>query len=384
MRVLHTNIGIYPERGGPPAVITNLAAAQARAGHDVTIASASTHADLLNIQKRMLSRVEGGHLVSVAQFDPLSIWRCLFGSVERLPGGPADVIHIHEIWNPFDSYVARVARSSATPYAVTVHGLLSPARRRDKGFKKWLARTLFVNQLLERALFVQGLTVSECEDIRGLVPAAVVRHVANGYSAMDTTYARDPSPHQCHSIEGHPFILFMARLHPMKGLDFLVPAFERVATSNPALQLVIAGPDDGGLSDLNLAIANSVVGGRIHAIGMVDGPTKAWLLSNATIFVLPSRDEGFSIAILEALSNGIPTVISPQCHFPEASAAGAAIEAELDPESIANAVLRLLTDHKLRSRMSVAGLQLVQDHYTWDRIAAQLLEFYVNSPRSQQ
>ncbi len=384
MRVLHTNIGIYPERGGPPAVIVNLAAAQARAGHHVTIVSARTHSDLLNIQRRMLSRVDGGHLVSVAEVDPLSIWRCLFGSIENLPGGPADIIHIHEIWNPFDSYVARVARSSTTPYVVTVHGLLSPIRCRHRRLKKWLARTLFVNRLLERALFVQGLTASECDDIRGLVPTAVVRQVPNGYSAVSATNALFQPPHQCHLIQDQPFILFMSRLHPMKGIDLLVPAFERVATSNPALRLVIAGPDDGGLNSLNLAIASSTVRERIHVIGMVDGPTKAWLLSNATVFVLPSRDEGFSIAILEALSSGIPTVISPECHFPEAAAAGAAIEVALDPQAIADAVLLLLANQELHSRMSSAGLQLVRQHYTWDRIAALLLDLYVNSPRTRQ
>jgi glycosyltransferase involved in cell wall biosynthesis len=372
LRILHTNIGVYPERGGPPSVIVNLAAAQARLGHHVTIASATPRPEAEVEQRRMLDQVSGGQAVSVIGILPSCRVRGLLGGWGKLPV-EADVVHIHELWNPFDAFVARSARMAGIPYVVTPHGLLSGPRRRHHWLRKRVARVLYVDTMLRRARFVQGLTEHERSEIAELIPGSRVHRVPNGFSALGPESAHmSPVP----SRIPKPFLLFMGRIHLMKGVDLLIPAFEMVSKSRPDLQLVIAGPDDGALQQLNEAISQSAVRERVHVVGMAEGQRKRWLLTNAEVFLLPSRSEGFSVAILEALSMGVPAVISRDCHFPEAAEAGAALEVALDPGSIASAVETILSSGERRAVMSSVGPKFVSDGYTWDSIAAALVTLY--------
>lgn len=116
---------------------------------------------------------------------------------------------------------------------------------------------------------------------------------------------------------------------------------------------------------------------------MVDRPRKAWRSSNAATFVLSSRDGGFSTAILQALSRGIPTVIDSECHFPEAAAAGAAVNAALDPQPIDNTVL-LVANQDRRSRMHLVKPKLVRRPYIYDWIAVTLLNLNANFRRYEE
>jgi glycosyltransferase involved in cell wall biosynthesis len=94
------------------------------------------------------------------------------------------------------------------------------------------------------------------------------------------------------------------------------------------------------------------------------------------VFALPATGEGFSMAALEALAVGIPAVLSPDCNFPEAEAAGAAFIVPPQVEPVAQALERLLTDASLRRVMGHSGVRLVESRYTWDHVAAEMESVY--------
>lgn len=144
----------------------------------------------------------------------------------------------------------------------------------------------------------------------------------------------------------------------------------------PALRLVIAGPDDGELATLKADIAARGIGDRVHIIGPVFGLDKYSALVDAAAFCLPSRMEGFSVAILEALACRCPVIISPQCNFPEVARSGAGIEVELSAMKIADAMLALVHDPERARSMAALGRKLVEDNYTWASIAAALHKTY--------
>jgi glycosyltransferase involved in cell wall biosynthesis len=109
---------------------------------------------------------------------------------------------------------------------------------------------------------------------------------------------------------------------------------------------------------------------------MVQGEVKAQLLARADLFCLPSNAEGFSIAILEALASSTAVLISPGCHFPEVASAGEGRIAGTDPDHLSIALRELLSDPSTLESMGHAGRRLVSTHFTWDRIADELLDTY--------
>jgi glycosyltransferase involved in cell wall biosynthesis len=183
-------------------------------------------------------------------------------------------------------------------------------------------------------------------------------------------------------LQGAPYVLFLSRLHHKKGLDVLAEAFRLIAGTRSDVHLVVAGPDDGAARDFQARVAGALAS-RVHLVGALYGVEKFAALVDAACFCLPSRQEGFSVAITEAMACHLPVVISDSCHFPEVEAAHAGIITTLDPRAVAAAVLQILDDPAAAGRMGAAGGNLVRERYTWQAVAAQSLVHYRRAdPRS--
>ena len=112
-------------------------------------------------------------------------------------------------------------------------------------------------------------------------------------------------------LAGKPFLLFLSRIHVKKGCDLLVEAFGRVAAQAPDLQLVIAGPDQAGQVAALRATADGLgIADRVHFPGMISGDVKWGAFRSCTAFVLPSHQENFGIAVVEAAACGAAVLIS--------------------------------------------------------------------------
>jgi glycosyltransferase involved in cell wall biosynthesis len=168
-------------------------------------------------------------------------------------------------------------------------------------------------------------------------------------------------------LGGQPYILFLSRLHYKKGLDILADAFRMIHARRLDLHLVVAGPDDGAQADFVKRIAG--LASRAHLVGALHGREKWAALRDAAVFCLPSRQEGFSVAILEALASRTPVVISEPCHFPEVAEADAGTIVPLAAGAVADAVGRILADPGARRKMGDAGRSLVEKRFTWRRAA---------------
>jgi len=144
----------------------------------------------------------------------------------------------------------------------------------------------------------------------------------------------------------------------------------------PQVRLVVAGPDDGAREDFEQRIERAGLKHRVHILGPIYDQQRLAALADAALFCLPSRQEGFSLAITEALGCGLPVVISEGCHFPEVADADAGFVLPLDAKAFADAMAKLLSDDQLRSRMSIAAKQLVHERYAWPAIAAQTVLAY--------
>jgi glycosyltransferase involved in cell wall biosynthesis len=171
-------------------------------------------------------------------------------------------------------------------------------------------------------------------------------------------------------------VLFLARLHPKKGLDILADAFAQLATHHGKAHLVVAGPDGGAQEDFTRRIAQLNLTARVHVVGPLYGRDKFAAMVDAGCFCLPSRQEGFSVAITEALACGLPVVASESCHFPQIVASGAGRVTPLDAAAVAQALRDVLADPSRRAEMGRRGRELVERHFTWPRIAPRMIGAY--------
>jgi glycosyltransferase involved in cell wall biosynthesis len=111
-------------------------------------------------------------------------------------------------------------------------------------------------------------------------------------------------------------VLFLGRIHPKKGCDILIEAFAQIASKDPALHLVIAGPDkDGWRSALEKIVHQSGIYDRVSWTGMLVGDLKWGAFHAADIFILPSHSENFGVAVVEALACGIPVLITDKINI---------------------------------------------------------------------
>lgn len=381
MRVLHVIESLDPATGGPPAVVLRLASAQAALGHEVTIAFNDPRWRLTG-NGRMWGDVPGVERVGEVLVTPGVRLKSLIGrnvpSVLTEQIGRSDVAHMHGVWEPLLLMAGWVARRLGIPYGVTPHGMLDPWSLRQKRWKKRLALVLGYKRMLSETAFLHALNRDEARLIEPLGLRCRVEVVPNGVfldeierrPAAGFFYKKHPE------LEGRPYVLFMSRLHYKKGLDYLAGAFVVLAKRDQGVRLVVAGPDEGERAGFERTIAGAGLASRVHVVGPVYGEDKWGSLVDAACFCLPSRQEGFSVAVTEALACGTPVVISEACHFPEVAEAGAGEVVPLDHESLAGALGRVLSDAGLRGRMGQAGRQLVASRYTWPRIAQRMIEVY--------
>ena len=173
-------------------------------------------------------------------------------------------------------------------------------------------------------------------------------------------------------------LLFLARLHPKKGLDLLVESWGELARQHSDVHLVIAGPDgDGTEGRLRAVIRSAGLESSVTFTGMLQEDLKWSAFAAAEIFTLPSYSEGLSMGALEAMGAGLPVVVTRNCNMPEVSAYGAGWEVDANAKSLTLALEEAFThspsENQARGRR---GGDLITSRYNSRHVARMMSEVY--------
>jgi L-malate glycosyltransferase len=171
-----------------------------------------------------------------------------------------------------------------------------------------------------------------------------------------------------------PRLVYVGRLHEQKGLDVLLTALAAVQSSpSPALSLVGTGPFEERLRALVYELG---ISGDVEFAGVRQSLTP--LLHGADVFVLPSRAEGLSNSLLEAMAIGLPVVASaiPGNTDVIQSGVNGLLSDPGDPAALADALERLLSDGGLRRRLGEAARRTVEERFALEEVAARYRELY--------
>jgi len=189
----------------------------------------------------------------------------------------------------------------------------------------------------------------------------------------------DATPPNRETTADRPTALFMSRLHPKKNVAGLIEAWAHVVNEQPAAQLWIAGDgDDAYVQGLHETVATRNLGDSVSFLGFVSGAEKRRVLREAWAFALPSHQENFGVAVLEAVAAGLPVVLSGEVQlraFVEAKDLGVIVD-RTDPGSIAEGLRAVLDDAARRKRVAEQGPAAVQETFSLGQVGTQLRTLY--------
>jgi glycosyltransferase involved in cell wall biosynthesis len=295
-----------------------------------------------------------------------------------------DAFVVHGIWQ-FHSVAAwSGVIGSRTPLFVFPHGMLDPWFQHTypkKHLKKriyWALLEQWVFNRAERVLFT-------CETELELARRPFLNHrhrlAVNGFGIDSVPDDGDVSAQAFREafpeVRNKRVLLFLSRIHEKKGCDLLIDAFADVAAHDRDLCLVIAGPAEPALLDrLKRVAAARGIAERIVWTGMLAGALKWGALRTAEVFVLPSHQENFGIAVVEAMASRTPVIITNKVNIwreIEASAGGWVCDDTR--ASVADALRRwaLETTATAREAMRDTALACYERHFRIETAARQLV-----------
>jgi poly(glycerol-phosphate) alpha-glucosyltransferase len=316
-----------------------------------------------------------------------------------------DLVALQGLWQYSSIATRRQLRRNGTPYVVSPRGMLDKWALANSRWKKVLAAFAFENAVLHDAACLHALCEAEADAIRAYGLQQRIEVIPNGVDLPDLLTTEDTE-----STEGRKRLLFLGRIHPKKGLVALLKAWADIQNSKSKThnskrwQFVIAGWDQGGheaelkrlCGDLGLRIdecgeeenlklnseklktpLTELESAEVLFYGPAFGEDKEVLLRSAEAFILPSFSEGLPMSVLEAWAYGLPVVMTPECNLPEGFASGAALEIRSGERSFQDGMRTFIemTDQE-RAAMGLRGRRLVEERFTWPKVAAQMRRLY--------
>lgn len=281
-----------------------------------------------------------------------------------------DVIHMHTFRCYQNNAVRHYANKYNIPYILQARGSVLPFFA--KQFLKKLYDVVWGKRILEHATKIIALNKMEAEQYKTMgVDESKIEIIPNG---IDVSYYGDlperGSFREKYRIkDNEKVILFLGRIHKIKGVDLLVDAFSEVIRDIDDVKLVIVGPDHGYLSLVEERINDLELNDKVIMTGSLYGADKTAAYVDADIYVLPSRYEVFGNTILESYACGTPVIVTDRCGISDfVKNVGCVVN--FDRNELRDAIIVLLKDNDLRERFGREGKELVKKQFDLNEIVA--------------
>ncbi|MEX5306090.1 glycosyltransferase [Kocuria sp. CPCC 205258] len=375
MKILQIVTYISPDGayGGPVRVAINQAKALTELGHEVVVAAGAGgfagplphEFDGYPVQlfpaRRVTSKAGFAGVFSPA----LLCW--LLNALRY-----ADVVHVHMGRDLVTLPAALIARLTGKPLVVQTHGMIRQSKRR-------LAKpldALVTCPILRRAAIVLHLTELEKSKLTDIAGKNL-----NFYSLRNGVNATDMrAEEQVFGESKNPEVLFLARLHRRKRPMQMVSAAAKLIAKYPHMRFKLVGPDEGEAASVERAIKEY---GLEHAVaweGPIDPLGTGQRMSKASIFALPSTNEPYPMAILEAMAYGLPVVLTDSCGLaPIVEEFNCGVVCDSTSESFEAALDTLMRDSQKRITMGRNSVRVVQDLNSMQAVGEELSGIYRNA-----
>lgn len=285
-----------------------------------------------------------------------------------------DIVIFHSIY--YVSYIPLILILwlKKIPYAIELHGALSKENYRVSHTKKIIANAIFYKFFIKKAKCIIYLNKREYENsiVKTINPNFVI--IPNGCDPVKNII-RPKTKNLNHPVQ----IMYLGRIERVhKGLDILLDAIELISTSDLSSKVYFTFWGDGSKSELSwfrerLARINNIAEFR----GPVHGEQKELAFKCSDVFILTSRYEGMPMAVLEALSFGLPCILTLETNLgEEVISENAGWMTEGDPAHISEVIARAVSDyHNDYSALECNAVSL-SNKYNWSKIALMSITEY--------
>lgn len=284
--------------------------------------------------------------------------------------GSVDIMHSHSLWMMPNVYPGWATRGTVTPLMVSPRGTLSNWALGHSKRVKQVFWSVLQEQAIRHGACFHATAESEYEDIRRAGFRQPVCIIPNGIDVPESTLPVAPKMEQRR-------LLFLGRIHPVKGVDTLLRAWSAIADRHPEWRLDIVGPDDGGYLDKMKIFARQLKLQRVFFRGPLYGADKLKAYQEADIYILPTHSENFGMTVAEALATGTPAIVTQGAPWAglEQRGAGWWIEIGIDPLVVCLEEALSCSSEQLAA-MGAAGRQWMQEEYSWERVGKMMFETY--------
>ena len=306
-----------------------------------------------------------------------------------------DIVHIHEHRQTLAILASYFARKNNIPYIVQAHGSVLPFFQKE-GLKN-LFDKVFGFKILHNASCVFALTEVEKEQYLKMgVDEDKIEIVPLGINLEE--YENLPAYGKFRSKfnidENDKLILFVGRIHEIKGLGLLIDAFNDLVNQDSeenslegnsednnedngySIKLAIVGPDDGYLTELEDKIKEYSLEENVIITGPLYNEEKREALADCDLFVMPSKYESFTTSGLEAMACSKPLVLTKNNHIHDWVDGNVGFACEDNKNSLRESIEKILFDEELSLIFARNGQKLIKEKYNWDIINNQILEIY--------
>lgn len=376
MKLLHVLPTFDPAAGGPVEGVRQSAVALVKLGHAVELATLDApDAPYLATSPVPLAALGPGR--TKYGFAPqAAVWL-------REHAPRFDAVIVDGLWQYHGLATRHALRGLPIPYYVFAHGMLDPWFKHTfplKHLKKCLYWPWGEYRVLRDARAVLFTTEEERLRARQSFRLYRARERVVSYGAVEPP--GDPARLCAGFLSAYPalasrrLLLFLGRLHPKKGCDMLLHAFARIAKAEPQLHLVMAGTGDGeAVARLRALALELDIAERMTWTGLLQAELKWGALCASDAFVLPSHQENFGVAVVEALASGTPVLISDKVNiWREVDADGAGfVSADTVDGTVANLRQWLALDAASRAQMRTRAHAAFVMRFTIDAHVRRLL-----------
>ncbi|WP_458453205.1 glycosyltransferase [Methanobrevibacter sp.] len=385
MKILHVVPSFVPcySHGGVVNASYQIARKQVENGHEVCVYTTDNCIERLKFENNYNVDVDGikvfyfknisNSLKNKLTIDtPVSLINHLKKTIADF-----DIIHIHEHRHSLAIATHRYAMKNNIPYVLQAHGSVLPFFQKEK--LKEIFDKIWGFNILYDASKVFALTDIEKEQYLKMgVSNDKIEIVPLGINLNEYTQLPKKGEFKSkYNIDPQDkVILFLGRIHEIKGLDLLIKSFNKVP--NDHVKLVIVGGDSGFKEKLDEMIDEFNLNDKVIFPGVMTGCDKIEALVDCDIFIMPSRYESFTTSGLEAMACRKPLILTKNNHIHTWVKDNTGLVCEFEVEDLSNCINKLLNDDLLCKEFGNRGRQLIEEKYDWDKVVGQIEEIYHN------